>query len=188
MQIRLGALQLGAPRLDAPADTAEEIKLPEGVEPGVVQLGSVRGAGGALSRGYALLGVAAARRHGWRQIEERLTACSASFHQPCERDAQIVVGRQRVIDEVVESVVAKLCPELRLCLVRRVHRGLGAGELGRNGRIGPLVVWPDGAACERRRDHERNAALEKRVKHFVYPGREYETLPLPAAPAPHAVR
>src|SRR5207244_876591 len=147
----------------------------------------VRGAGGALSRGYPLLGVAAAGRHGWRQIEERLTARGAGFHQPCERDAQIVVGRERVIDEVVERVVAKLCPELRLCLVCRVHLRLGAGEFRGHGRIGALVVRPDGAACERRGDDERNAALEKRVKHFVYPGREYGTLPLPAAPAPCAV-
>ena len=59
---------------------------------------------------------------------------------------------------------------------------VGARELGGHGGIRALVVRPDGAACEGCRDDERNAALEKRVKHFGYPGRKDGTPPLPAAP------
>jgi len=102
-------------------------------------------------------GVAAAGRHGWRQIEERLTARRAGFHQPASAMRQIVVGRERVIDEVVERVVAKLCPELRLRLVCRVHRRLGAGEFRGRGRIGALVVSARRRSLRATRDDERNA-------------------------------
>src|SRR5581483_7604350 len=68
------AFQLGIACLDAAAYAAEEIELPRGVEPGVIELARIRAAAGILDGRHALLGVAARGGDRRSEVEPRFIA------------------------------------------------------------------------------------------------------------------
>ena len=113
-QAGFGSLQLRALCFDVTADPTEQVELPEGVEAGVVEaLGEWR-ADRAADRRELLLRVAAGGGDRRREVEQRLMARRTCLDELTQRDAQVVVGGQRVTDELIQRVIAKLRPELRL--------------------------------------------------------------------------
>src|SRR5690606_40874298 len=103
-------------RFDGTAHAAEEIQLPEGIEAGVVDLLILtRDAEGTWK---PLLGVSRAGGHLRQQIETRFAPESARIDHSCERDAQIVVRAQRVVDKALQCLVAELRPELSHRILR----------------------------------------------------------------------
>ena len=156
-----GALHLRALRLDVAAHAAEQVELPGRVEAGVVEARAERGARGAVHLREALLGVAAGGGDRRREVKLRLAPQRPCLDQVTERDAQVVVGEQRIVDQLVERRIAELRPELRLRLVRAVGGIAGPGERGRHGRGGLDVVGADRATRPVRR--RRRAARSRRT-------------------------
>src|SRR6185312_852862 len=96
-QIGLGSLQVSACGFVLPANAAEQVELPGGIEARVVQLVLVAGPHGAGGRRDLLFGVAAGSGDRRSEIEQRLVAGSARLDQAPEGDAQIVVGVEGVV-------------------------------------------------------------------------------------------
>src|SRR5690606_23112620 len=115
-QVRGARLAVGALRLDAAPQPAEEIELPERINAQLVALARAPGPGrrrrlvGALQelargsgRGHARQARPAGVAH------ERARALVAG-----ERDAQVVIRRERLLDQAREQRVVERAPELAL--------------------------------------------------------------------------
>src|SRR5712671_8038426 len=98
--------------LDAAPHAAKQIQFPRGIEARLVLSLIAAKRGGTLLLGESLLRVRAARGDGRRQVEARLAMECARFLDMSERDAEVVIGEQRVADQLVEGRIAKLRPEL----------------------------------------------------------------------------
>ena len=113
-------------RFDVAAHATEEVELPERIE--------ARRRRSAASSGAPRR---AARPAGTAPWCSRRTAVTVGARSNCasrrigarldqmpERDAQVVIGIQRLIDQAVEGGIAELRPEFRLRLLARVRRRL----------------------------------------------------------------
>jgi hypothetical protein len=114
--------------LEAAANAAEEIELPDRIEAGVVELGLARCAGLRGGSGGALLCITAARVDRRQEIEGRVAAQGAGRAHARLRDAQVVIGRECLRHEILERRVMERLPELADVAIARVGCGLGVVE------------------------------------------------------------
>ena len=117
----LGPLDLRALRLDIAAHASEEIELPVGIEPGVVEARVEGCARETLHLREALVGVTAGHGDRGRKVELRLATLGARLDEVAERDAQVMVGFQGLIDQPVERVIAEARPEPCLRVLVRIQ-------------------------------------------------------------------
>src|SRR5205807_4330916 len=113
-QARLRAGHFRVARLDAAAYAAEEVELPERIEARLVETPRQRRAGRTVDRRESLPGVAAGGGDRGREIELGFATNRPRLDESSQGDAQVVVRVQRLIDQVVQGVIAELRPELRL--------------------------------------------------------------------------
>ncbi len=149
----LGA-ELGLAGFEPAAHAAEEVEFPERVEAGVVELSIARGAGQDALVRRARLGVAAAGIDARREIEGGIAPQRACFLHARQRDAQVVVRRQRVGHEFIEFRVGEVVPERSGALPGGVG-GFHVVEFLRGLRFRRVVVRAHGAGGQHGRGDGR---------------------------------
>ena len=132
VQGSLGGITLRGAGLNGAAHAAEEIELPERVEPNVVELTIPIRTAKALQGRFALLfiGIRSVRDDGRVAIKGGFVPQGPGLPQPCGGDAQIMVAGHREIHQPFELLILESLPPAGVCRIRRQTRLVGVGKAG----------------------------------------------------------
>ncbi len=171
MQIGFRALQLRVCGFVLTTNTAEQIELPRRIESRVVEFGGVGNTDRTRRRRHLLLRVATGSGDPRTEVEQRLTTNGTRFDKSAERNAQVMIGVQCIVHEVIQGFIAELRPELRLDLLSRVGRRFRADKRGSRRGVGLHIVGADRAGRKGGGDDCRQDSCGViRIRHGSPPG------------------
>jgi hypothetical protein len=141
------AFELGAPRFVVAAHAPEDVELPGGVEARVIDIDGALAIGDVRRLELAEAGPegrAVGRDH-WTEIESRLATQRTRLVEARRRDAQVMIRRERFLDETAEHLIVENRPEPGRDVLLRKRLLVRTDELLRQRRVRLDVVRPDSA-------------------------------------------